>query len=304
MRRASMVGVVAVTALLSAVGATLAWLNARTHQEVADLRASLLAAAAPVAASATRPAGAAEAGGVTGPQRRDGWAALPPPVQRCFAFTFGAGSLPDWATVEMDMQGQFRRPRTTAFQPTTARQLAGLHRPELVFDATTPMLPGVWAVAYDAFVHGRMTMKAKVWGAVQVVNEGSFSSPELDRISLRRWLMEAPTYPMALLPGGPVHWEAVDEQQARAVVVLGDVRASALATFAADGRLLSMDAEVSGNLDSPYHGSGEYASRDDYRWVQGVRVPMAFSFARSAAGQRHPFWEGRITRITFRQAGG
>ena len=68
--------------------------------------------------------------------------------------------------------------------------------PALVFSATTPIVPGVWARAYDAYVDGRMDMKAKVLSAVAVVNESS--SPELDRISLRRWLLESALYPAAL----------------------------------------------------------------------------------------------------------
>ena len=37
---------------------------------------------------------------------------------------------------------------------------------------------------------GRMEMKARILGLVTVVDETG--SPELDRISLRRWLLESP----------------------------------------------------------------------------------------------------------------
>ena len=162
-------------------------------------------------------------------------AALPAPVQRYFKFVF-PGTAPQATHVDITMQGQFRRPKTQGFTPTTAEQTIAVGTPALVFSATTPIVPGVWARAYDAYVDGRMDMKAKVLSAVAVVNESS--SPELDRISLRRWLLESPLYPMALLPGGPVRWESIDDHRARAVVTYNGLSASLVATFAGDGRLL------------------------------------------------------------------
>lgn len=232
----------------------------------------------------------------------DAWAGLPAPVQRYFRFTFGDAPTPALAYVEVEMAGRFRRPGRTEFAPTTARQTLAAGTPALMFDATTPVMPGVWARAYDAYIDGRMEMKAKLLSAVALVDEKS--SPELDRISLRRWLLESPLYPTALLPGGPVRWEAVDAEHARAVVRRGGVSASMLARFAPDGRLLHFAAEEDGDLDMPYHGSGEFAARDDYRLVGGLRLPMRFQIARAAGGQRFPFWEGHVVRIRLHTAQG
>ena len=225
---------------------------------------------------------------------------LPAPVQRYFKFVF-PGAVPRPVHVDIEMQGQFRRPKTHGFMPTTAEQTIAVGTPAMVFSATTSILPGVWARAYDAYVDGRMDMKAKVLSAVAVVDETS--SPELDRISLRRWLLESPLYPMALLPGGPVRWEAIDEQRARAVVTYRGMTASLVARFAEDGRLMRFDAEQDGDLTTAYHGSGEHVARDDYQLVDGVRVPMKFVIARSAGGKLYPFWDGRVTAIRFTQAG-
>ena len=172
-------------------------------------------------------------------------AALPAPVQRYLAFAFPEG-VPRLTQVELAMAGQFRRPGQLNFTPTTAQQTIAAGTPAMLFDATTPIVPGVWARAYDAFVDGRMEMKAKILSAVAVVDEPA--SAELDRISLRRWLLESPLYPVALLPGGPVRWEAVDAQRARAVVQDRGMTASLLATFGADGALLRFDAETDGDL--------------------------------------------------------
>jgi hypothetical protein len=138
---------------------------------------------------------------------------------------------------------------------------------------------------------------AKLLSAITVVDEPA--SPTLNRISLRRWLLESPLYPMALLPGGAVRWEAMDINRARATVTLGTDSASMVATFGSDGCLLRFDAEEDGDLRTSYHGSGEHASRDDYEAVEGMMLPRRFVIARAAAGRILPFWEGRVTQIRF-----
>ena len=125
------------------------------------------------------------------------------------------------------------------------------------------------------------------------------STPALNRTSLQRWLLESPTFPMALLPGGQVTWEAVDENRARAIVRAHGEEASLVATFGPDGALLRFDAEADGDLTTPYHGAGEHVTRGDYQIVDGVRVPMSFEIARAAGGERFPFWTGRIASIRF-----
>lgn len=227
-------------------------------------------------------------------------AELPAPVQRYFDFTFRQAPA-ELAHVELSMEGQFRRPLTENFIPASVSQTIAAGTPALMFDGTAQMIPGVWARFYDAYVGGEMDMRAKLLSAFTV---GEWqSSPELNRISLRRWLLESPLYPVALLPGGPVRWEAIDEHRARAVASFGGMSASMVASFAEDGRLLDFRAESDGDLSTPYHGSGEYVARSDYRLVDGMMIPMAFSIARAAGGEIYPFWKGRVTDIRFNRAG-
>lgn len=226
-------------------------------------------------------------------------AALPAPAARYLRF-----ALPEpprgLHTVELAMEGEFRRPRTEGFAPTAATQVIAVATPALMFAATTPVAPGVWARAYDFFAEGRMEMRAKVLSTLAVVDERETEA--LNRASLRRWLLESPLYPVALLPGGPVRWEAVDERRARAVVSGFGLEASLVATFRADGSLERFDAEADGDLETPYHGSGEHVARTDYRPVRGMMIPHGFEIARAAGGKLYPFWRGRVTRIAF--AGG
>ena len=94
---------------------------------------------------------------------------LPAPVQRYLRFTFVDG-VPSYAVVRLSASGQFRRPQTDGFKATTARQVIAAGTPALMFSATTPIVPGVWARAYDYFANGQMEMKAKILSTLTVVD--------------------------------------------------------------------------------------------------------------------------------------
>lgn len=223
-------------------------------------------------------------------------AALPAPVQRYFDFVFPQG-VPDAQVVRLAAKGQFRRPLTDSFSTTTAQQVIALTEPALMFSATTPVLPGVWARAYDFFAEGQMEMKAKVLSVLTVVDETE--SPALNVISLRRWLLESALFPHSLLPGGAVTWEAVDDHSARAIVKADGLRATMIAHFDASGRMTHMVADQDGDLTTPYHGSGEHVTRSDYRAVGGVMIPHRFVISRMAKGKVYPFFDAQLTSIVF-----
>lgn len=273
-------GVLALAAL--GLGGAVALSSHRTEADIAGFAERV------AAIGARRPAPAWDAEAI---------AALPAPVQRYLAYVFPEPP-PRSTLVRIEMKGAFRRPLTEGFAPTTAEQAIATGEPALLFAATTPIVPGVWARAYDFYAEGRMEMKAKILSTLTVVDERE--TPALNQTSLRRWLLESPLYPMALLPGGPVRWEPIDATRARAIVSADGLEAALVATFDPQtGALTRFDAEEDGDLTTPYHGSGEHVSREDYRLVQGVRVPMGFTIARAAGGTLHPFWTGRVTRIAF-----
>lgn len=221
---------------------------------------------------------------------------LPAPVQRYFDFVFPKGIVKA-QVVRVTAQGQFRRPQTETFSFTTAEQVIAIGEPALVFSATTPIVTGIWARAYDFFANGEMEMKAKVLSLFTVVDEAE--TPELNQISLRRWLLESALFPQALLPGGPVSWEAIDQHSARAIVTANGQRATMVAHFDKQGRMTHMVAEEDGDLLTPYHGSGEHVARSDYRDVGGVMIPHRLIISRASDGQIFPFFDAEITDISF-----
>ncbi|MFK7791538.1 MAG: DUF6544 family protein [Devosiaceae bacterium] len=223
-------------------------------------------------------------------------AALPDPVRRYFDFAFPNG-VTQARVVRLASEGQFRRPQTQTFSFTTAEQVIAVNEPALMFSATTPIVPGIWARAYDFFSGGEMEMKAKILSTLTVVDESE--TPELNVISLRRWLLESALYPHGLLPGGPVTWQPIDETSARAIVQADGLQSSMIAHFDTAGRITQMVAEENGDLSTPYHGSGEHVSRSDYRNIGGVMIPHAFVISRMADGDIYPFFDAVLTDIAF-----
>jgi len=274
-------------ALFGALVIVIAYSSWRTESDIADLRAEI------VEVASTDPAPAYDSATVGN---------LPDPVRRYFEFVFTEPTLvpTDLTHVELTMSGEFRRPLTEGFNPTTAEQTIAVGTPALMFSARTNMAPGLWARAYDAYRNGEMEMKAKILSTLTVVDETE--TPALNQTSLQRWLMESPMYPAALLPGGPVRWEAIDDTRARAVVTADGYEASLVATFRSDGSLESFDAEYDGDLTTPYHGSGEHAMRTDYRPIDGMMIPHGFTIARASGGETFPFWIGEIDTIRFHQS--
>lgn len=226
----------------------------------------------------------------------DAIAVLPLPVQRYFNYTF-QGPVEAHTVVRVEAAGDFRRPLTEEFNATTAEQVIAIGTPALMFSATTPVFMGVWARAYDFFAKGKMEMKAKILSAITVVDETE--TEELNRISIRRWLLESPLYPQALLPGGPVAWEAVDGQSARAIVNSDGLEASMVFYFNDKGQITHLAAEQDGDLTTPYHGSGEHVTRSDYRLVGNKMIPHRFTISRAANGNIFPFFKAEIMRIVF-----
>ena len=233
---------------------------------------------------------------ITPHKKSEDWEQLPAPVKKYFAFTFPE-AIPAYGSAKIQMQGLFRLPLKKDFNATSAEQAISINKPALMFKATTPVMNVLWAVAYDAYIDGQMEMKAKICSTYTVMQE---DSPKLSQISLQRWLLESPLYPLALLPGGPVKWEAIDEHRAKAMVEYYGQKAELVATFREDGSLKSFESMQDGDLTTAYHGPGEYVEREDYRLVQGMMIPHKFSIARRANNQSYPFWQGQIVNIQFK----
>jgi hypothetical protein len=200
---------------IAAAAVTLAVLAAAALA-VADRlnRSAFLAdAAAAVAASPRQP---------DAPVAEAELAGLPPPVA---AHLRGAGVVgaPRASVARLRHGGLFRPAKDAAWKPIEGEYVLTTAAPAFLWYGRIHMIPLVPVVARDGFAlgHGRMLVKA--FGAVPMAD---VRGPEMDQAGFDRLLAELTLVPTALLPGPHLRWEPIDDVSARALLSVGDLRAS------------------------------------------------------------------------------
>jgi hypothetical protein len=223
---------------------------------------------------------------------------LPPPVQRYFHAVLQEGQ-PIIAAVRVVHTGTFNL-NTTEEQWTSfgSTQRVVTQRPGFVWDASMSMAPVMSVNVYDAYVAGRGVLTARLLGFFTVMEQPS--TPELAQGELMRFLAEAVWYPTALLPSQGVHWEAVDD--AHAVALLTDDTTTVELVFEFDSRGLVSSVhsdvryrEVDGvQVPTPWRGRfWNYQPRD------GMLVPVEGEVAWLLQEGMKPYWRGHIRSIKY-----
>jgi hypothetical protein len=182
--------------------------------------------------------------------------------------------------------------------PFTADQRFTDGPPGFVWDAEMRAFPLVPVRVRDAYVGGAASMLARVGGLFAVVDQRG--SAALASSALARWLGEAACLPTAFLPGAGVTWEAIDDRSARATVVDGDVRVTAVFHFAPTGEITGMTTSRYRDVDgtpvlTPFEG--RYGALVDVGG--GVRVPGEAEVAWLLPEGRYAYWRGRPARVDY-----
>jgi hypothetical protein len=223
---------------------------------------------------------------------------LPEPVQRYFRAVLQDGQ-PIVAAVSVEHTGTFNMSEAAEqWKPFTSTQRVITRRPGFDWDARIARMPGVSVRVHDAYIAGRGTLQAAVFGLLSVVN--LHDTPELARGELMRFLAEAAWYPTSLLPSQGIHWEAADDHSARATLEDGDVTVTLLFRFGEDGLIDTVRADARGRMvgataiPTPWQGRfWSYAIRD------GMRVPLDGEVAWMLPEGARPYWRGEIATVTY-----
>lgn len=223
---------------------------------------------------------------------------LPPPVARYLRAVLRDGQ-PRLRHVRFVQQGEFNLSadgeRWLRFD---ADQRVQLHRPGFDWNARVHVAPGIPIRVHDAYAGGHGWLRASLFGLVDVADlsgGGAIAEGEL-----MRWLAEAPWYPTALLPGGGVHWRAIDERSAEASLRDGDVAVSLVFRFGDDGLVSGVHAParsraVGGRL-VPTPWEGRFG---DYTTAHGMRVPGRGEVGWHVDGCFRPYWRGRAVSARY-----
>jgi hypothetical protein len=184
-----------------------------------------------------------------------------------------------------------------AWRPLTATQHFTTAPPGFVWDARIEMAPLVPAFVRDAYVAGRGSMQAAVYGLYSIVDLAG--TPELNSGALQRFLGEAVWFPTALLPSDSVRWSPRDHSSS--VVTLTDHGTKVSLVFEFDGNDDVM--RISGDRYKETNGS--YVIKPwliqcfEHRERSGMRIPTSCEVSWTGPGGAEPYWRGRITAIDY-----
>jgi hypothetical protein len=183
------------------------------------------------------------------------------------------------------------------WRPLLATQHFTTAPPGFVWDARIEMAPLVPAQVRDAYVSGRASMQASIYGLYSIVDVSG--TPELNAGALQRFLGEAVWFPSALLPSREIAWDARDDRSATVTLTDGATRVSLVFEF--DGK----DDVVRISGDRYKETNGSYVMQP---WViecsnhqdrSGMRIPTVCEVAWIGAKGPEPYWRGRITSIDY-----
>ena len=228
-------------------------------------------------------------------------AELPEPVQRYLHTVLTPGQ-PMVSAVHIVHSGAFNMNETgEQWRPFRSTQRVLTRGPSFVWDGRIRMLPGLQAHVHDAYVDGGGILYAALLGLVPVADIRG--TPEIARGELMRYLAETAWYPTALLPGQGVTWTAVDDTTADATLSDGETTVTLRFHFDSDNLIESVYAaerdRTVGDATEPTPWDGRFSN---YRWQDGMLVPMDGDVGWILPAGRLSYWRGRIEEIAYRFA--
>ena len=183
------------------------------------------------------------------------------------------------------------------WRPLAATQYFVTSPPGFVWDAKIGVAPLLPAYVRDAYVAGRGSMLAKLFGVYTLANPAA--APELDSGALQRFLGEAIWFPTALLPSASLQWSPRDDRTAIATLTDGSTRVSLTFDISPEGLVQA----ISG--DRYKEGGGAFSLQpwriecDEYAERDGMTIPLRCEVSWIAGGRAEPYWRGRITTIDY-----
>jgi hypothetical protein len=229
---------------------------------------------------------------VSGVQPED----LPEPVERYFRFALTAGQ-PLVRHAFIRWGGELLMFGSSGWRPFSAEQHFSGNPPGFVWDASVRAAPFLSAHVRDSYVDGAGASEASVTSLVPL--KGQRGIREVAEASLMRYLAEAVWLPTALLPRPGLSWSAIAADTARATLTDRGIAVAVDFRFGAGGEIVSCSADrhrAVGDKTVLTPWRGFYRN---YRWIEGMMVPMAAEVAWVLSGQPTPVWRGYPIDIEY-----
>jgi hypothetical protein len=225
---------------------------------------------------------------------------LPAPVQRYFRTVLTDGQ-PMIAAATIAMTGTMNMSATAEqWKPFTSRQQVVTRKPGFLWDAQVTMFPGLPVHVEDSYIAGQGRLIAKVFGLFTVAE--SHGGGEIARGEFMRYFAESPWYATALLPSQGVQWDAVDDTSASATIFDGNITLALLFRFNGAGLISSVRADSRGagvGKDGGMVMLPWDCDLSDYKWQDGMLIPMAGEAAWMRPGGRKAYFLGHVQKLRY-----
>jgi len=223
-------------------------------------------------------------------------APLPPIVQRYLRMALPHG-IPSSNMVTLQQQGGMRlKEGSSKWLPFTASEQFQVSPPEFVWNARLKMGALMSTTVVDEYRDGIGAINARLWGVIPLVHPAH--DPRLDEGALLRYLAEAVWFPVALLPGRQLQWQAVDELSAVALLRDGGVEARLTFHFNSSGEVVHVEGI------RPYLSGRKFLSRgwsglfSEWREFCGMRIPVDGRVFWHLDSGVWEYWRGTIESLT------
>lgn len=225
--------------------------------------------------------------------RKEDLEGLPQPVRLYLENVLKEGQ-PYINTVRLEQKGEFRI--RDSWKSFTSTQHYSMEPPGFIWDASIDFLPLLPVRVVDKYKEGEGSLQAKLLSTITVSE--TEPSPKMNSAELLRYLSEAVWFPTALLPGGGVEWEPVDENTARAILEHRGTKASLLFHFNDQNKVARVHTEKryrqEDNSFQPWTGHFE-----NYQVKNGVLIPLDGRVEWNLPEGDQAYWKGHIQKIKY-----
>ncbi len=222
--------------------------------------------------------------------------ALPDPVRRYLQRTLAGATGPVRAT-RMRQRGELRTDvRGTRWMPFVADQVIRPGMPGFQWLARVRLAAGLTLGVCDRFIDGEASSELRLFCALRI--GGDCAHQQINQAALQRYLAEAVWSPTALLPGGAITWQAIDDSTALAILDCAGYRVSIEYRFNAEDEVVSVYTPGRWMRENGHYREVAWEGHfSDYANRNGVRVPLTGEVGWYADESLQIVWRGRIERI-------
>ena len=176
-------------------------------------------------------------------------------------------------TVHLWQTGELKTSPEGKWLPVNAEQYFTVEQPGFIWIADVKAAPFIHVAGRDKYQDGKGRMLIKMLSLFTVADG---KGKETDQGTLLRYLSEIALFPSAAL-SNYIEWEEIDPTTARATMHYGEITASGIFSFSAEGDMMSFEAQR-------YYNRKEGATLEtwlikayEYKEFEGVRIPSGLT---------------------------